>query len=251
MLLPPEYPTEYPTITDRFSLEKSPIDHSNDASQPCTKFYLVPPPTRLSNTKCHFSLYYSPPCFSSLALRLPGLLPRAVSHRWNGYASCRIHYASLCRYLMILICWRHVQTFNSFGQDPCVVAAFLLSTCGGGCQYYYLLCLSFGLFPSTKFADSSLFQRLPSFPYRRVTRTGGQVVLTAPICASATPSYTPSSVHAMHARERSGLRTIATDLFFQIPGPYLPLAGRNMHTTAQESRPPGREFPFATESYRI
>jgi len=117
-----------------------------------------------------------------------------------------------------------------------------------------VLLLTLPVLPSTNLADSSLLQRPPSIPCRQVTRTGGQVVLTTPICASATPSYIPSSVHVTHARERSGLRTIATDFFFQIPGPYLSLAGWNMHTTAQESCLPGREFPLGfcdRESYRI
>ena len=68
---------------------------------------------------------------------------------------------------------------------------------------------------STNLANSSLFQRSPSIPCRRATHTGGQVALTTEICASATPSYIPSLVHVTHARERSGLRTIATNFLFR------------------------------------
>jgi hypothetical protein len=78
-----------------------------------------------------------------------------------------------------------------------------------------VLSLSLPVLASTNLADSSLLQRSPSIPCRRATRTGGQVVLTVPICASATPSYTPLLVHVTHARERSGLRTIATDFLFR------------------------------------
>jgi hypothetical protein len=42
----------------------------------------------------------------------------------------------------------------------------------------------------------------------RATRTRGPPVLTTPICASATPSHIPSSVHVTHARDRNGFRTI-------------------------------------------
>ena len=67
----------------------------------------------------------------------------------------------------------------------------------------------------TILADSSLLQRSPSHPCRMATRTMGQVALTPAICASATPSHIPSLVHVTHARDRCGLRTIATDFLFR------------------------------------
>jgi hypothetical protein len=37
-----------------------------------------------------------------------------------------------------------VQTFNSLGQNACTVAAFMMSTCSGGCEPCY--CLTFAGF---------------------------------------------------------------------------------------------------------
>jgi hypothetical protein len=33
-----------------------------------------------------------------------------------------------------LICWYCAQSYNSLGQNPCTVAAYLMSTCNGGCE---------------------------------------------------------------------------------------------------------------------
>ena len=76
-----------------------------------------------------------------------------------------------------------VQSFNSLGQDPCTIAAYMLSTCNGGCES--LLCL-FCLALATHI-DSSL-QRSPSGRCSRDTVTLAQTRLTTPTCASAVPS---------------------------------------------------------------
>jgi hypothetical protein len=104
-----------------------------------TALYPVPscsPLTKLLDTKpCLSLLYYSHLCSSSLDLQPQGSLLRVAFRPGNGYACCRLHHEFLARDLIYCHC---VQTFNSLDQDPCVVAAYLQSTCSGGCQYYYL-----------------------------------------------------------------------------------------------------------------
>ena len=39
----------------------------------------------------------------------------------------------------VLICWHCAQSFNSLGQNACTVAAYLMSTCTGGCEPSSLL----------------------------------------------------------------------------------------------------------------
>jgi hypothetical protein len=134
---------------------------------------------------------------------------RIVARRGDGYASCRIHYASFGR---CLICWYCAQSFNSLDQNPCTVAAYLMSTCNGGCKLSSsLLCpCIFELVVSSE----SLSQHSPSTRWPRDTTTRGQVVMMTPICASATPSHIPSLVHVSHAKEKSGCRTDPPSLSF-------------------------------------
>ena len=107
--------------------------------------------------QCHSSLYSSHPYSSFLALQLPGsMLPIAACHG-NGYAYCRFPYAFLGRH-RYLIRWRCVQTFNSLGQNACTVAAFMMSTCSGGCEtciVLHLRALSYHLFRSVHYQCAS------------------------------------------------------------------------------------------------
>ncbi len=38
-----------------------------------------------------------------------------------------------------MISWHCVQTFNSVGQSPCVVAGYMMATCSGGCEPFTCL----------------------------------------------------------------------------------------------------------------
>ena len=89
-------------------------------------------------------------------------------------------------------------------------------------------------FAFTNLADSPLVQRYNCLPYLWDTRTGDHKVLMTVICASVTPSHTPSSVHVMHAKHLIGWRTIPIGVFFPNPGlMHLTLAGITTITTAQ------------------
>ena len=84
------------------------------------------------------------------------MLPIAACHG-NGYAYCRSPYTFLGRY-RYLIRWRCVQTFNSLGQNACTVAAFMMSTCSGGCEtciVLHLRALSYHLFRSVHYQCAS------------------------------------------------------------------------------------------------
>src|ERR1700733_10350289 len=99
---------------------------------PHSQFPLVPPPTRPSDTKCHSSLHQWYPCCSFLPLQSPQFLLRTVARPGNGYA-CRILWP-----LPDLMDFG-VQSFNSLGQNPCAVAAYMMSTCSQGCKSVAIL----------------------------------------------------------------------------------------------------------------
>jgi hypothetical protein len=73
------------------------------------------------------------------------------------------------------------KTFNSIGQNPCTVAAYLLSTCNGGCQSSF----------SCTTSHPHLTQLITSRPSRRDPRTLA-LPLAPATCASAAALYIPS-----------------------------------------------------------
>ena len=168
---------------------------------------------------------------------------RIVTRRGDGYACCRLHaFFGRC-----LICWYCAQSYNSLGQNACTVAAYLMSTCNGGCELSSLLCPCINA--SSSLVVSSLSQHSASMLWPPDTTTRGQVVMMTPICASATLSHIPSLVHVSHAKEKSGSRTDALHRPFESLGlTYLTLDGRNICTTAQRFCLPRREFPVAVEN---
>jgi len=96
--------------------------------------------------------------------------------------------------------WR--WSYNSLGQNACTVAAYLMSTCNGGCELSSLLCPCINA--SSSLVVSSLSQHSASMLWPPDTTTRGQVVMMTPICASATLSHIPSLVHVSRAKEKSG-----------------------------------------------
>jgi hypothetical protein len=77
---------------------------------------------------------------------------------------------------------RLFKTFNSLGQNPCTVAAYLLSTCNGGSQSSFLCTTS----------HPHLAQHMTSRPSRRVPRTTLTLSLAPTTRASAAALYIPS-----------------------------------------------------------
>jgi hypothetical protein len=100
-----------------------------------------------------------------------------------------------------------VQTFNSLGQNPCTVTAYMMATCDGGSE-------SSGLFPIVCASGpcghwSYLFQithflRCPQETCTTMART----VVPTPTCAIAIPSHIRSLVHVVHAKDRNGIRAV-------------------------------------------
>ena len=165
--------------------------------------------------------------------------PKCSDKKWKWVCILPFYHSYIGHYY--LICWHCVQTYNSIGQNPCKVAAYLLSTCHGGCELSSLLCLA-----SVRLVVSSLSQRFLSQHLPRGARTG---MLTRTTYASATPSYIPSLVHVKHAKRENGFSTIPSLSFFSIYWlTYLTLAIRNMWNTAKKFCLPGSEFPVASES---
>ena len=78
-----------------------------------------------------------------------------------------------------------VQSFNSLGQDPCLMTAYMYATCSGGCELFpYLFCLAL-----TNLVVSSHFQLTPFRRFSKDTTTLARgKVLTTGTCASAVPS---------------------------------------------------------------
>ncbi len=85
---------------------------------------------------------YAPDCSTTSAI--PGI--------WVCILSCLQSRLWLLPDLVAVI----VQSFNSLGQNACMVAAFMISTCYGGCELFArLLCLV--LAPATSLIVSSSF----------------------------------------------------------------------------------------------
>jgi hypothetical protein len=143
-----------------------------------------------------------------------GIYAPDCSLSWEWVCICRFPYAFFGCY-RCLIRWHCVQTFNTLGQNACTVAAFMMSTCSGGCESLY--CLTSVSHLISSLSQRSLSMRFPA----RATRTRGQAVLTTPICASATPSHIPSLVHVTHAKERNGFRTIPITVLSINPWAYV------------------------------
>jgi hypothetical protein len=146
----------------------------------------------------------------------------------------------------LLICCHCGQTYNTLNQNPCTIAAYLMSTCNGGCELSHLVLFYIHepLFPY-------LLQRSPLMRCPWITRTGGQAVLTTAICANVTPSHIPSLVHVTYVKENNGSRTLPISNLcpFRIRGLiYLTLAGSYIRPIAQGSCPSRRELPVAIKN---
>jgi hypothetical protein len=106
-----------------------------------------------------------------------------------------------------------VQSFNSLGQNACTVAAYMMSTCHGGCKLFtYLFCLALAL--AANLIVSYLFQRSQSKRCHRDTTTLADIVLRPLTCACAAPSNIHSEVHVTDARDQIGLGTIHVVFLF-------------------------------------
>jgi hypothetical protein len=103
-----------------------------------------------------------------------------------------------------------VQTYNSAGQSPCTVTAYLMATCDGGREFFLFVCVS---------GPCSLisFQSTISLRCSRDCRILARQVLAPLTCATAIPSRIRSLVHVMRAKESNGWRAVHCVLF-SIPG---------------------------------
>ena len=111
------------------------INYSNDAFQPLNPVPSSSTPHKvIEHQMSLFAIllasFFFFPGFAVAGIDAPGCLPTWEWVRMLSFPRCILSY--------YLICWHHIQTYNSLGQDPCTIAAYLLSTCYGGCQSYYL-----------------------------------------------------------------------------------------------------------------
>jgi hypothetical protein len=125
---------ERPTNTKFDFLYKEPNGHLHDASQ---SRRCHPIPFRSSDFRRYRMFLHTAPLaslffFPSFAVSAIYAPECSTSWKWVCF-----HHAFFGR---CLICWHCVQAFNSLGQNPCMVAAYLISTCSGGCEFSSLFC---------------------------------------------------------------------------------------------------------------
>lgn len=140
-------------------------------------FAFPPPPSH--SFKCQ-SLACSRPCRFYPALRLPRLVPPPAPSRMSipGFDAA-VFPVNLLQTTDGL-----VQAFNSLNQSPCTVAAYLQSTCDGGCEHSSC---------AYEALPSHFLQRSPLVHSCRDRSTSARAaVLTIQTCASATPLCIPS-----------------------------------------------------------
>jgi hypothetical protein len=131
-----------------------------------------------------------------------------------------------------------VQTFNSLGQSPCDVTAYMMSTCNEGGEFLLL-----SLFCVSRPCDLISWQSIFSTRYPRDTTTLARVVLAMLTCAIAAPLGILSLVHVSRAKERNGSSAATSfPLLNYCRLIHLSIAGRNGLPTAQRLCLPGREF---------
>jgi hypothetical protein len=75
-----------------------------------------------------------------------------------------------------------VQTYNSLGQDPCIVTAYMMATCDGGRKFFN--CFHIRASWSYLFAEYNLSALLPGLIYR-----GANEILAADLCLCSTVGY--------------------------------------------------------------
>jgi len=169
-------------------------------------------------------------------------MPRIVARRGDGYACCPLHAFFGC----CLICWYGAQSHNSLGQNACTVAAYLMSTCNGGCEFSSsLLCPCISepccLVSLSAFTIKEL---APGYHY-----TGPSGYDDSDMCKCNTVTYSLlSACVACQGEEWITYEIPFVVLFKSLELRYLTSDGRNIYTTAQKFCPPRRELPVAAEN---
>lgn len=145
-----------------------------------------------------------------------------------------------------LICWYCAQSHNSLGQNACTVAAYMISTCNGGCELSSsLLCPC--IFEPCRLISFSAFTidaLAPGYHY-----TGPSDYDDTDLCMCNTVTYSLLSACVACQGEEWISYGIPFVVVFKSPGlMYLTLDGRNICTTALRFCLPRREFPVAAEN---
>ena len=216
-----QFPSHFPSQL-RSSNQSLKVMHLS-AKPPMLQFRLVPPPARLSDTKCPSSesSHHSPlPCFSFLLFLSPMFSRRIAPRRHgNGYA----HYTPWFRQRIV---WplsdpiNCVQTFNSLGQNPCTVAAYMMATCHGGGESSRLFAR-----PSLVVLSLSEYTLVPLSPGYEYYGPHGDA--DADLCYCSTVAY--SLLSACGACQGQKWIVYGHYVFLTFGGlsSYLSLAGRN------------------------
>ena len=143
-----------------------------------------------------------------------------------------------------------VQSFNSLGQDPCEVTAYMLSTCNGGCESFaYLFCLALAsLYSLISFAAFPLSTLDPNDS----SYGGPDYTDASNLCECSTVGY--SLVSACGGCQGHTWITYDSCRGFSLQLPdlmYLLLVGQNSRPTAQGLCLPPRELLSCRESIRL
>jgi hypothetical protein len=133
IILPPECPTN----RNSDFLYKGPNQpFKRCVCQPCAHFHLVTLyPTLSQHQMFSSALLASLFLFFGLAAAGQIIAPACTVPSWSWVCMLSLP----CIFGRYLICWHCVQTYNSLGQNPCTVAAYLLSTCNQGCELFSCL----------------------------------------------------------------------------------------------------------------
>lgn len=141
-----------------------------------------------------------------------------------------------------LIAWHFAQSFNSLGQNPCTVAAHLISTCHSGCEWSSLFVLrpralstlSSHLFRSVDYQSApqgkTLCARLSQ--YRHVLVQHCRI-------------FPPECMRRMPGRSLGHVRYTSLSSFQILGLMYLTSAICRILPTAQAFWVPGSEFPVS------
>jgi hypothetical protein len=172
-------------------------------------------------------------------------MPRIAARHGDGYAFCRLRHAFFGR---CLICWYCSQSFNSLGQNPCTVAAYLMSTCNGRCEHSSSPLCPYIFEPCRliSFSAFTIKELAPGYHY-----TGPGRYDDTDLCKCNTVTYSLlSACVACQGEEWISYGIPFVVVFKSLGLMYLTLGGRNICTTAQRFCLPRREFPVTAETFK-
>jgi hypothetical protein len=139
-----------------------------------------------------------------------------------------------------LIAWHYAQSANSLGQNPCTVAAYLISTCYGGCEWSSFLSCAREPWRLISFAAYTI-DALPNGTAYTTSQNNN-------LCVCNTVAYSLlSACDGCQGDVWVPYDNTSLSSFQILDLMYLTSAIRNILPTAQMLWLPGGEFPLAPE----